>query len=44
MVSVLEPDPATDGGAKLAVTPNGRPDTEKLIVPLNPLVPAAVTV
>jgi len=41
-VSVVEPDPVTVVGAKLAVTPVGRPGVRKLTTPVND--PAEVTV
>jgi hypothetical protein len=44
MVKVLEPEPATDVGLKLPVTPDGNPDTPRPTVPLNPLLPVTVTV
>jgi hypothetical protein len=34
---VVDPVPVTVGGLKLAVAPVGRPEAEKLIVPLKPL-------
>jgi hypothetical protein len=40
----VEPDPVTVSGLKLPVTPEGSPDVAKLTVPLNPLLPVAVTV
>jgi hypothetical protein len=43
-VKVLEPEPVTVLGLKLPVTPAGSPDTAKLTVPLNPLLPVCVTV
>ena len=44
MVKVVDPEPDTEGGLKLGVAPDGRPDAAKLIAPLNPLVAVAVTV
>jgi hypothetical protein len=44
MVSVLDPDPATEGGLKLPETPDGNPETAKLTAPLKPFNALAVTV
>src|SRR5438309_2336684 len=42
-VRVVLPWPVTLAGLKAAVTPLGRPEAEKLTLPLNPLEPATVT-
>src|SRR5580692_11279198 len=42
-VSVVEPEPVTVLGLKLPVTPEGSPETPKLTVPSNPLLPVTVT-
>ena len=44
IVSVVEPEPVTEVGLKLPVTPDGNPDVPKFTVPLNPLFPVTVTV
>ena len=43
-VSVEEPDPVTDAGAKPAVAPEGNPLTEKLTMSVNPFNAFTVTV
>jgi hypothetical protein len=43
-VSVVDPEPVTEAGLKLPVTPDGNPDTPKLTAPLKPLSGATVTV
>jgi len=44
MVNVDEPEPATEGGLKLPVTPEGSADTLKFTVPLKPFDGVTVTV
>jgi hypothetical protein len=41
---VEDPEPVTELGLKVAVAPEGRPDTLKVTVPLNPLEGVTVTV
>lgn len=43
-VSVDEPAPVIEAGLKVAVTPLGRPEADKVIAPENPPVTAVVTV
>src|SRR5580658_4100927 len=43
-VRVVEPDPITEAGFNVAVTPAGCPLTVKLTVPVKPLVGFTVTV
>ena len=43
-VIVEEPELITDEGLKLAVAPDGRPLTLKLVVPVNPFSAVTVTV
>lgn len=42
-VRVLPDDPVTEVGLNAAVTPEGRPETLNVIVPLNPLMELTVT-
>ena len=41
---VVDPEPATEAGVKLAVAPEGNPVTLKLTVPVNPLEGVTFTV
>ena len=34
-LSEVEPDPVTEVGVKVGVTPAGKPDTENVVVPVN---------
>jgi hypothetical protein len=41
---VVEPEPETEVGEKLAVAPEGNPATLKLTIPLNPFEGVTLTV
>ena len=41
---MVDPEPATEAGVKLAVAPEGNPVTLKLTVPVNPLEGVTFTV
>jgi hypothetical protein len=44
IVSVVDPEPVTDAGLKLPVTPDGSPDTPKFTAELKPFTGVTVTV
>jgi hypothetical protein len=44
MVSIVVPLPATDGGTKLHVLSEGRPEQAKVVAPLKPFEPATLIV